>query len=69
MKNPWTKKNPWMSIWLSSANRAAGSARSRATAQGKRQAADLMTQSMRQVTDFWTGMLLPPAPRKKKKTR
>ena len=27
MKNPWTKRNPFMSMWLSAANTVAASAR------------------------------------------
>ena len=30
-------KNPWMSLWLSAANRAAGSARGHWTAEARRQ--------------------------------
>jgi hypothetical protein len=37
MTNPWLKKNPFMSMWLSTANRVAGSLRGHATAQVKRQ--------------------------------
>lgn len=37
MPNPWLKKNPFMSLWLSAANRVAGSMRGQATAQAKRQ--------------------------------
>lgn len=37
MANPWLKKNPFMSMWLSTANRVAGSLRGQATAQVKRQ--------------------------------
>lgn len=37
MNNPWLKKNPFMSMWLSTANRVAGSLRGQATAQVKRQ--------------------------------
>lgn len=36
MKNPWLKKNPMLSMWLSGANAVAGAARSRVTAEGKR---------------------------------
>lgn len=68
MKNPWLKKNPLLSMWLSGANTVAGSARRRATAEGKRQAATLMTKSMKQITDFWSGALaVPPAKRKKRR--
>lgn len=37
MSNPWLKKNPFMSLWLSTANRVAGSLRGQATAQVRRQ--------------------------------
>lgn len=69
MKNPWLKKNPLLSMWLSAANAAAGSARGRATAEAKRQARAATTNSIRQVTDFWTDALTPAAPKKKKKRR
>ena len=71
MKNPWLKKNPFMSMWLSGANAVAGSARSLATAEGKRQATAMRTQGAKQIADFWTGALAAPAPapRKKRKRR
>ena len=68
MKNPWTKKNPLMSMWLSGANAVAGSARGRATAAGKRQAATLMSQGAKQLAALWTGGLAS-APRPKKRRR
>jgi hypothetical protein len=69
MKNPWLKKNPLMSMWLSGANAVAGSARRRITAESRRQASTAMTKGMKQVNDFWSGMLLtkPPAKRRKKR--
>lgn len=68
MKNPWTKKNPMMSMWLSGANTVLGSARGRATAEGKRQAASLMKKSTQQMMTFWSGGLLAPkSPRRKKR--
>ncbi|WP_136418494.1 MULTISPECIES: hypothetical protein [Oxalobacteraceae] len=69
MKNPWTKKNPWMSMWLSGANAIAGSARSRATAEGKRQAATVMKKNVQQITDLWSGAWLASPPKKKKRRR
>lgn len=65
MKNPWLKKNPLMSMWLSGANAVAGSARRRVSAEIKRQNAVMMNRGMKQVTDFWTGT--PPAKRRKKR--
>lgn len=65
MRNPFMTKNPFMSAWLSSANRIAGAARGQATAAAKRQTAQIQADATRQVLDFWTGKTAP-APRKKK---
>lgn len=58
-------KNPFMSMFLSAANRAAGTARAQATAAVKREAA----KNAKQLTTAWTNALLAPvaAPRKKKR--
>lgn len=70
MKNPWRKKNPLMSMWLSGANAAFGTARGRATAEGRRQAATAMTTGAKQVTDFWSAALgVKPKPARRKKRR
>jgi len=37
MANPWLKKNPFLSMWLSMAHRAAGTVLGQATAQARRQ--------------------------------
>ena len=66
MKNPWLKKNPFMSMWLSGANTVLNSARGRATAEGKRQAAGLMAEGNRQMVRFWTGGLAGSSTRKKR---
>ncbi|SAK45349.1 hypothetical protein AWB75_00770 [Caballeronia catudaia] len=58
MKNPWMKKNPFLSMWLSGANAVIGSARGRATAQAKRQA-----------STFWSAALAPGKPRKRRSKR
>ena len=68
MSNPWLKKNPLMSMWMSGANAVMGAARSRATAEGKRQAATLMSHGTREVARFWTNALVPSS-RKRKKSR
>jgi hypothetical protein len=66
MRNPWTTKNPFMSLWLSAANRVAGSARGQAAAAVKRQTAAVQAEAAKQMADFWS----PPAvARKKKKVR
>jgi hypothetical protein len=60
-------KNPFMSMFLSSANKIAGSARAQATAAVKREAA----KNTRQATKAWTDALVPkaPVPQKKKATK
>ncbi|MCX7257200.1 MAG: hypothetical protein NTZ64_10800 [Polaromonas sp.] len=60
-------KNPFMSMFLSGANRVANTARGYATAAVKREAA----KNTRQMTKVWTDALLPgaAAPRRKKTSR
>ena len=67
MSNPWLKKNPLMSMWMSGANAVMGAARSRATAEGKRQAATL-SHGTSELARFWTNALVPSS-RKRKKSR
>lgn len=68
MGNPWTKKNPFMSMWLSSANSMMGSARGQATAEVKRQAAHAQAEATRQIIDFWSGKpAAPPATKKRRR--
>jgi len=67
MKNPWTKKNPFMSMWLSGANSIVGAARGRATAEAKRQTSKAMNQSARQIAGFWTGSWMAPPPKKRRR--
>ena len=70
MRNPWTAKNPLMSMWLSSANRIAGSARGQAAAAMKRQTKAVQADAAKQTIDFWTGNTAPvPARKTRKKAR
>lgn len=69
MRNPWLKKNPFMSMWLSGANAVMGAARSRATAEGKRQAATMMSQGANQMARLWSDAMSPSPTRKRKKSR
>ena len=57
MANPWLKKNPFMSIWLSAANAAVGAARGRSAAASKRQSGAAIAQGQQQTVDFWTSIL------------
>ncbi|NRF65511.1 hypothetical protein HLB44_00800 [Aquincola sp. S2] len=68
MANPWLKKNPFMSMWLSGANAAAGSLRGHAAAQAKRQTTTAITKATRDIFDIWTAGLMP-APVKTRKRR
>ena len=62
MSNPWTKKNPFMSLWLSGANSVASRARGQATAAVKKEQAKLS----RQATGFWTSAWLAAVQRKRR---
>ena len=52
-------------MWLSGANAVAGAARSRVTAEAKRQTSTAMTKGAKQMTDALTGK--PPAKRRSKR--
>ncbi|MEO8751845.1 MAG: hypothetical protein ABI624_04115 [Casimicrobiaceae bacterium] len=69
MKNPWLMKNPFLSIWLSGAHRAMGTARGMAMAMSKQQAAAMMSESFRQASRFWMGGPAQPVSRRRKKAR
>ncbi|MEC4717949.1 hypothetical protein RY831_02190 [Noviherbaspirillum sp. CPCC 100848] len=70
MKNPWTSKNPFLSMWLSGANAVLGSARGRASAQAKRQASTAITKASKQMGELWLASMTPPsAPKRKKRKR
>lgn len=62
MSNPWLKKNPFMSMWLSGANRMASAMRGQSTAQAKRQINAAVTRAtndnMKRVTEAMTPALL-----------
>ena len=70
MSNPWITKNPFMSMWLRSAHRAAGLARGQAAAAVKRQTKFVQAQAAKQMIDFWTGKAAQsPARKTRKKAR
>jgi hypothetical protein len=56
MINPWMKKNPFMSMWLSGANSVAAAAQNHMRAHGTRM-----------VADFWRNALKTPTRSKKKR--
>ena len=59
MKNPWLKKNPFLSIWLSGANAVLGSVTGQARAAGQRETKRMMTKSTNEVSEFWRAALSP----------
>ena len=71
MRNPWLKKNPLMSLWLSGANRVMASARGQVTAAAKREAnkagAEVTAAAAQQVADFWTRPPAQPTARGRKR--
>lgn len=70
MSNPWLKKNPFMSLWLSAANSVANKARGQVAASAKRQSKAAVTQAAQDVMSFWTGALSgAPKPRARRKTK
>ena len=69
MTNPWLKKNPFLSMWLSAFNTAAGAARGHAIAQINRQAAAATTHASKAFTDAWLGVPSKPKARKRKTKR
>ncbi len=68
MANPWTKKNPFLSMWLTGANSAAGKARAVGTAETSRQQTRLIDQATRFWTDAWFGAA-KPKPKRSRKAR
>jgi len=62
-------KNLFLSIWLSSANRAMGAARGAALANARRHSAAMMAEGTRQAIRFWTAAVAEPARTTRKRKR
>jgi hypothetical protein len=69
MPNPWLKRNPFMSIWLTEANRIAGTIRGQATAQARRQISAAMTKATNDNLKVLLGWTAPASPKVKPKRR
>ena len=69
MSNPWLKKNPFMSMWLSGANSVANSARGRIAAEARRQSSTAINKATQDMFALWTGGLSGAARPKPKKKR
>jgi hypothetical protein len=59
MSNPWMKKNPFLSMWMSGANAVVGTARGHAHAAAKRQGSALMASATQQTLRYWSSILAP----------
>ena len=68
MHNPWLKKNPFMSMWLSGANSIASAARGTIAAEAKRQSSTAITKATSDMLGAWP-RFDKAATRKRKKTR
>lgn len=69
MRNPFMTRNPFMSAWLSSANKVLGAARGQSAAAAKRHVTSIQAEAARQVLDFWGGKVAAPAKRKSRTRR
>ena len=71
MSNPWLKKNPFMSMWLSGANKIAGSARSQVAAAAKRQTSQTLAKATEENVKRWfsPSVASRPIAKAKAKTR
>jgi hypothetical protein len=67
MSNPWLKKNPFMSIWLSGASAVAGSLRGHGAGEAERQAATAISTATKCMVDAWIAGLVAPPPKKRKR--
>ena len=69
VSNPWLKKNPFMSMWLSGANSVAASARGRIAGEAKRQSKIAVNKAAGDMISIWTNALVGPRASKRKKRR
>ena len=67
MGNPWSKKNPYLSLWLSGANAIVGAAHGRARDSARRQAASAARQVTEAVVNAWLTPFAAPKPRRRKR--
>lgn len=63
MSNPWLKKNPLMSIWLSGAHRVANHARGHTTAHLKRQISSAQSKAAADLPSLWLAPVNVTKPR------
>ena len=69
MTNPWLKKNPLMSMWLSGAHSVANSARGQIAAEARRQSTTAINTAARDVFAVWADAMTGASAAKRKKRR
>jgi len=69
MANPWLKKNPFMSMWLSGAHSVANSARGRITAEARRESTAAVNHAAQDVFALWADAMTGTSAAKRKKRR
>jgi hypothetical protein len=69
MSNPWLKKNPFMSMWLSGANSVANTARGHIAAAAKRQSTAAVTKATSDIFAAWPDLIGPATSKRKKKKK
>ena len=69
MSNPWLKKNPFMSMWLSGANSLANSARGRIAADVKRQSTTAVNKAASDMFTIWSDAMTGSAAPKRRRKR
>ncbi len=72
MSNPWLKKNPFMSMWFSNANRVANTVRAQSVAQARKQARPNTAASFnaaQAIMDIWLGTAVATKPAKTRRRK
>ena len=69
MTNPWLKKNPFLSMWLSGANAAASSARGRIVSEAKRQSTLAVNKAASDMFTIWADAMAGSCAPKRRKRR
>ena len=69
MANPWLKKNPFMSMWLSGAHSVANTARGQIAAEARRQSSAAMNTAARDDFAVWADAMTGVSAAKRRKRR
>jgi hypothetical protein len=69
MSNPWFKKNPYLSLWLSAYNGIAATALGQAKAHARRQGTQATTAAARQIATMWSEAMFGSVPKRRKRRR